>query len=95
MGKLTLGERRKMTADYSKQRIKQLKDPDLLKSRPYWKYISNATMVEPCHTKWDGLVLHHTDNWWMNHFPPNGPDCRCRVAAVRANEYKGQIAPKD
>lgn len=95
MGKLTLEERRKLTADYAKLRIKQLKDPDLLKRRPYWKYISNATMVAPCHTEWDGLVLHHTDNWWMNHFPPNGPDCRCRVTAVRPEEYTGHVAPSD
>ncbi|WP_411726828.1 hypothetical protein [Methyloglobulus sp.] len=47
--------------EYSKERLKQLKDPDLIKTRPYWKYISNETMVEPCHKQWDGLVLRHDD----------------------------------
>ena len=84
-----------MRVQYAKDRLKQLKDPDLLKSRPYWKYVSNATMVEPCHTEWDGLVLRHDDPWWKKHFPPNGPECRCRVTAVRADEYTGQLAPTD
>ncbi len=84
-----------MTADYGEMRLKQLKDPDLLKFRPYWKYISNATMIVPCHSEWDGLVLRHDDPWWDNHFPPNDPDCRCRVTAVKADEYTGQMAPTD
>lgn len=81
--------------EYSAMRLEQLMHPDLLRSRPYWKYISNATMIEPCHTEWDGLVLHHDDPWWENHFPPNDDECRCRVTAVRPEEYTGQTAPKD
>jgi hypothetical protein len=80
---------------YAEQRLTQLRDPDLLKLRPYWKYISNETMIVPCHQEWDGLVLRHDDPWWDKHFPPNGPDCRCRVTAVAAEEYMGQIAPLD
>ncbi|TXL16143.1 hypothetical protein BMR05_01095 [Methylococcaceae bacterium HT4] len=99
---LILREELKMNNDvyaqrkkYSKDRLKQLKDPDLIKSRPYWKYISNVTMIEPCHKQWDGLVLQHDDPWWKKHFPPNGSECRCRVTAVRAKEYTEQTAPSD
>ena len=79
--------------EYNKHRLKQLNDPELLKSRPYWKYISNETMKEPCHREWSGLVLHHSDPWWKKHFPPNGKECRCRVTAVRESEYTGHCAP--
>jgi len=81
--------------EYSAHRLVQLKDPDLLKSSPYWKYISNKTMITPCHQQWDGLVLRHDDPWWQNHFPPNDTECRCRVTAVRPEEYTGQTAPLD
>lgn len=84
-----------MRVAYAEERLRQLKDPRLIQSRPYWKYISNATMIEPCHTEWDGLVLRHDDPWWDTHFPPNGPECRCRVTAVRADKYTGQQAPAD
>ncbi len=80
---------------YSKNRLKQLKDPDLLKLMPYWKYVCNKTMQAPCHLQWDGLVLHHSDPWWKKHFPPKDKHCRCRVAAAFDTEYTGQIAPMD
>ena len=49
----------------------------------------------PEHLAWDGLVLHHTDPYWQDHYPPNGFGCRCRVTAVRPREYKGDKAPKE
>ena len=84
-----------MRASYAAGRWKQLNDPDMLKARPYWKYIHNDTVrhPRPLHVSWDGLVLRHDDPWWKTHFPPNGWGCRCRVVAVTASEYKGQTAP--
>lgn len=93
--KTTKAEQHASRVQYAEQRLMQLRSPNLLKWRPYWKYISNDTMIEPCHTEWDGLVLRHDDPWWEEHFPPNGPECRCRVAAVRPEAYMGQIAPRD
>jgi hypothetical protein len=84
-----------MRVAYAEGRLAQLKSPAMIKCRPYWKYISNGAMIEPCHTEWDGLVLRHDDPWWNTHFPPNGPECRCRVTAVRAEYYTGQTAPQD
>ncbi|MEF3074115.1 PBECR2 nuclease fold domain-containing protein [Methylobacter sp. Wu1] len=86
-----------LSASYAAGRWQQLNDPDLLKSRPYWKYVHNDTVAHPrpLHQSWSGLVLPHDDPWWQTHFPPNGWGCRCRVTAVRAREYEGAEAPDE
>ena len=87
--------RTNLSASYAAGRWQQLNDPDLLQSRPYWKYIHNDTVAHPrpLHVSWSGLVLKHDDPWWQTHFPPNGWGCRCRVTAVRPAEYEGAEAP--
>jgi hypothetical protein len=89
--------RTNMASSYAAGRWAQLNDPALLKSRPYWKYVHNDTVLHPRpqHLAWDGLVLKHDDPWWQTHFPPNGWGCRCRVTAVRADQYTGMKAPDD
>lgn len=84
-----------LSASYAAGRYAQLTDPDLLKSRPYWQYIHNDTVMHPreLHLAWSGTVLRYDDPWWQTHFPPNGWGCRCRIAAVTAGEYKGLPAP--
>ncbi len=83
--------RTNIASTYAAGRYQQLKDPDLLKSRPYWKYVHNDTVEHPrpLHVSWSGLVLRHDDPWWDTHYPPNGWGCRCRVVAVTADEYHG------
>jgi hypothetical protein len=87
--------RTNIATSYAAGRWKQLNDPDLLKSLPYWKYIHNDTVAHPrpLHVEWDGLVLKHDDPWWKTHFTPNGWGCRCRITAVREREFKGAKAP--
>jgi hypothetical protein len=87
--------RTNMASSYAAGRWAQLNDPNLLKSRPYWKYVHNDTVLYPreLHLAWNGLVLKHDDPWWRTRFPPNGWGCRCRVTAVRADQYKGERAP--
>ena len=86
-----------MRASYAAGRYAQLTDPELLQSRPYWKYIHNDTVAHPrpLHQGWNGTVLKYDDPWWQSHFCPNGFGCRCRIAAVRPAEYKGHPAPDD
>lgn len=86
-----------LSASYAAGRWQQLHDPDLLKVRPYWKYIHNdaVTHPRPLHQSWNGTVLKYDDPWWSTHFAPNGWGCRCRIKAVRATEYKGHPAPDD
>ncbi len=88
--------RTNIASSYAAGRYQQLKDPDLLKSRPYWKYVHNDTVEHPrpLHVSWSGLVLRHDDPWWDIHYPPNGWGCRCQVVAVTAEEYHG-AKPKD
>jgi hypothetical protein len=81
--------------EYSAHRLEQLKHPDLIKFHPYWKYVCNGTQLVPCHLQYSGLVLRHDDPWWDSHFPPNDPDCRCRVTSANNDEYTGQMAPID
>lgn len=87
--------RTNIASSYAAGRWEQLNHPDLLKRRPYWKYIHNdsVTTPRPLHVSWSGIVLRYDDPWWETHFPPNGWGCRCRVTAVRGKEYKGESAP--
>jgi hypothetical protein len=89
--------RTNLSASYAAGRYAQLTSSSMLKHRPYWKYVHNDTVLHPreLHLSWDGLVLRHDDPWWQTHFPPNGWGCRCRVTAVRADQYKGDKAPID
>jgi hypothetical protein len=84
-----------LSASYAAGRYAQLTDPDLLKSRPYWRYVHNDTVMHPrpLHLEWSGTVLPYNDPWWQTHFCPNGWGCRCRITAVTADEYKGLPAP--
>lgn len=86
-----------LSASYNAGRYAQLTDPDLLKSRPYWKYLHNDTVAHPreLHLSWSGTVLPWNHPWFQTHFTPNGYGCQCRITAVTADEYKGHPAPDD
>jgi len=77
-----------LRASYQAGRWAQMTDPDLLKSRPYWRYVHNDTVMHPrpMHLAWNGLVLRADDPWWLTHYPPNGWGCRCRAVPVRAKD---------
>jgi len=86
-----------LSTSYAAGRWAQLNDPDLLKRRPYWKYVHNDAVrhPRPLHVSWSGMVLKHDDPFWQTHFPQNGWGCHCRVTAVPASEYEGNQAPND
>lgn len=69
-------------------RWQQLNDPELLKERPYWRYVHSdfVSNPRPQHKAWgdSGLTLPAGHPFWKTHFPPNGWGCRCTVKAVRA-----------
>lgn len=67
-------------------RLKQMRDPDVVKARPYWRYVHGETR-EPKqprdeHLAWDGMVLPHDDPVWKMIYPPNGWKCSCGVVTV-------------
>lgn len=68
---------------YMAGRLKQMRDPDVVRLRPFWQYRHGETRV-PLHPRkqhlaWDGLILRYDDPWWETHFPPNGWVCSCGV----------------
>ena len=91
--------RTNLTTSHAAGRHAQLTDPELLQTRPYWKYVHNDTVQHPreLHQAWGRkpVVLKWNDPWWHTHYTPNGWGCRCRVVAVREEEYPGDPAPDD
>lgn len=77
-----------MATSYAAGRHRQMSDPEVLKLRPYWRYIHSegALNPRPLHLAWHGLTLPHDHPFWSTHYPPCGWGCRCRVAAVSRRE---------
>ena len=68
---------------YMAGRLHQMRDPDMVKLRPYWQYVHADTRIPMVprkdHKGWDGLLLLWNDPWWDTHFPPNDWKCSCGV----------------
>lgn len=62
-----------LSVAYSAGHWKQMTDPDVVKARPYFRYVGSSS-AEPRteHMKWYNLVLPADDPWWDTHYPPNG-----------------------
>lgn len=71
---------------YMAGRLQQMRDPNMVKARPYWQYIHADSRVplnpRPEHVEWDGLVLNWDDPWWDQHFPPNDWKCSCGMRSL-------------
>lgn len=80
-------------------RLRQMRDPDVVKLRPYWQYLHGESRTPKVprvvHLGWHGLVLMHDDPWWNVHFPPNDWLCSCGVRTLsrRALERLGKSGP--
>ncbi len=77
---------------YQAGRYQQLTDPELIKSRPYWRYVHSDAVVNPRqqHLAWHNLVLPHDDPFWDTHYPPNGWGCQCSVMAESERSLKSK-----
>lgn len=88
-----------LMTSYAAGRRAQLLDPDLVKRRPFWRYVHNdsVTHPRPHHKRWGDmrLTLRHDDPFWNTHFPPNGWGCKCRVVAVAAPSDGDATAPPE
>ncbi len=73
-----------LTSSYAAGRLKQLRDPDLLRIKPFWMYRHSDGVLNPrpLHVSWNGLVLPADDQWFRAHYPPNDFGCMCYVVAV-------------
>ncbi|WP_108643398.1 PBECR2 nuclease fold domain-containing protein [Fuscovulum blasticum] len=67
-------------------RLRQMRDPDVVKLRPYWQYLHGDSRTprvpRKLHLDWHGLVLMWDDPWWEKHFPPNDWFCSCGVRTL-------------
>ncbi|TQD37464.1 PBECR2 nuclease fold domain-containing protein [Rhodobacter capsulatus] len=77
---------------YMAGRLRQMRDPDVVKVRPYWQYRHGETRVplnpRPEHTSWHNLVLFWNDPWWDTHFPPNDWVCSCGVRTLSRGDLR-------
>lgn len=86
---------------YMAGRLRQMRDPDVLKERPWWQYVHADTRIplnaRPEHVAWDGLVLRHDDPWWQTHFPPNDWLCSCGVRTLSERDLQrlGKSGPDE
>ena len=88
-----------LMTSYAAGRRAQLLDPDLVKRRPFWRYVHNdsVTHPRPHHKQWGDmrLTLRHDHPFWSTHFPPNGWGCKCRVIAVATPADGDATTPPD
>jgi hypothetical protein len=84
---------------YQAGRWKQMRDPDVLRLRPYWRYIHGDLRTpktpRPDHVALHGLVLLATDPIWRKIYPPNGWFCTCGVQNLSQRELEklGKTGP--
>ncbi len=76
-----------VATSYAAGRWAQLNDPELLKVRPFWRYVhaDGVASPRPLHLAWGQMHLTLLANhpFWKSHYPPNGFGCHCYVIAVR------------
>lgn len=91
--------RTNITASYAAGRRAQLLDPDLLKRRPYWRYVHNDSVSHPrpLHKHWGDirLTLRYDHPFWDTHFGPNGWGCQCSVVATATPGPDDATEPPD
>lgn len=77
---------------YMAGRLRQMRDPEVVKLLPYWQYRHADTRVplkpRPQHLTWDNLILMWDDPWWDIHFPPNDWVCSCGVRTLSKGQLK-------
>lgn len=77
---------------YMAGRLKQMRDPAVMKARPYWMYRHGMTrkpkVPRPQHKAWDRKVLPADDPWFQVHFPPNDWFCSCGVVTLSERDLE-------
>lgn len=90
-----------LRTSYMAGRLQQMRDPAVVKMRPYWQYRHGENgqprVPRPHHVAWDGLVLMHDDPWWEVHYPPNDWMCSCGVRTLgrRDLDVLGKTGPDE
>ena len=62
---------------YSIGNYNQMTDPDVIRARPYLRYVASSSRnPRPEHMQWYNVILPADDPWWNTHYPPNGWGCK-------------------
>ncbi|WP_084437998.1 DUF935 family protein [Shinella sp. HZN7] len=81
-----------MRTSHMAGRLKQMRDPDVLKLRPIWEYRHGETrrpkFPRRQHEAWHRMCLAHDDPFWLTHFPPNDWLCSCGVRSRSWRDLK-------
>ena len=81
--------RTNMSTSYQAGRWQQMTDPDVVKERPYLRYVSaRLPTTRPSHGEKHGLVFAADDPFWSRWYPPNGFNCYCTVMSVSESLLK-------
>ena len=77
---------------YMAGRLKQMRDPAVVKTRPYWQYRHGVTrkpkIARRQHLAWHGLILPHDDTFWLTHYAPNDWKCSCGVRTLSKHDLQ-------
>ncbi len=78
-----------LSTAYSAGHWKQMTDPDVVKYRPFLRYVASSSQEPRAeHMQWYNLVLRHDHEFWKTHTPPNGWGCKCGVVSHSAREVE-------
>lgn len=81
-----------MTTAYSNGRYQQMRDPEVLRALPFWRYRTmEDERVRPNHAALDGFVAAADDSVWSYIYPPNGFNCRCMVEPLLRSEGEAAL----
>lgn len=67
-----------MQMAYAHGREAQMRDPEVLRTRPFWMYsaILDMKTTDICNPPTHGTVLPAEHPWWQTHTPPLHHNCR-------------------
>lgn len=83
-----------LTTAYAAGRYRQMTDPDIVKVYKWWRYrhgyYRSPVLPREEHVGWNGKVLRWDDEWWNEHYPPNGWKCSCGVETLSDRDLKAE-----
>jgi uncharacterized protein with gpF-like domain len=81
-----------LSVAYQRGHWQQMTDPDVVKTRPYLRYIRSSS-AEPReeHLQWANLILPWDHPFWQSHYPPNGWECKCGVVSLSERQVQRLI----
>ena len=83
--------RANLGTSYQVGRYKQMTDPDVLKARPFWQYMTAGDpAVRDDHDAQNGKVYSAEHPFWDTWYPPNGFRCRCYVKTLSERQMESR-----